>query len=157
MTDQQLVLQAASYPQPAGGGRLRTPQQKMKRILSITFASSIAVLSIVGEADAQARQQCSASAASHAYWSWRLIDGRKCWYKGKPMVSKALLEWPAQTAEQPAPRGAEIASVRSRAAEIASARSQTYRDPLDAQASAPDDDSATFEARWEDRIEKPIR
>jgi hypothetical protein len=145
MTDQQLVLQAASYPQPARSVRLRRRPQAMKRILSITFASSVAALSIIGEANAEARQQCSASPSSRMYWSWRLIDGRKCWYKGKPMLSKALLEWPAQTAAQPA-RGAEIASVRS----------QTYRDPLDAQASASGD-SATFEARWQDRIEKPNR
>jgi hypothetical protein len=157
MTDEQSVLQAASYPQPDGSVRPRKRPQPVKQILSITFASSVAALSIIGEAHAQARQQCSVSPASQTYWSWRLIDGRKCWYKGKPMLSKALLEWPAQaTAQQPA-RAAEIPSVRSRTTEIASIRSQTYRDPLDAQASAPNDDSATFEARWQDRIEKPNR
>ena len=39
---------------------------------------------------------------SHArsYWSYRLIDGRKCWYEGKPMLSKSSLHWsPARTAK----------------------------------------------------------
>jgi len=46
---------------------------------------------------ALAKQQCSATKpANGTWWSWRLIDGRKCWYEGKPGLSKALLEWPAQ-------------------------------------------------------------
>jgi hypothetical protein len=28
-----------------------------------------------------------------AYWSWREIDRRKCWYRGQPGRSKALLRW----------------------------------------------------------------
>jgi hypothetical protein len=50
---------------------------------------------------AQAKQ-CSAERPSNAqsYWSYRLIDGRKCWYEGKPGFSKSLLHWPAaQTAK----------------------------------------------------------
>jgi len=29
----------------------------------------------------------------HLYWSWRQIDGRRCWYAGPPGVSKAALHW----------------------------------------------------------------
>ena len=32
------------------------------------------------------------------YWSYRIIDGRKCWYAGRPMMSKSLLRWPAAAA-----------------------------------------------------------
>ena len=36
---------------------------------------------------------CQASPGSGAYWAWRLIDGRKCWYEGKPGMSKDNLRW----------------------------------------------------------------
>jgi hypothetical protein len=54
----------------------------------IAFAACIATLSSIGIPTAQAKQQCSAAMPSnpHGYWSWRLIDGRKCWYEGKPML-----------------------------------------------------------------------
>jgi hypothetical protein len=36
---------------------------------------------------------CQAAAASGGYWAWRMIDGRKCWYEGKPGMSKDKLRW----------------------------------------------------------------
>jgi hypothetical protein len=27
------------------------------------------------------------------YWSWRQIDGRRCWYPGRPGMSKSKLHW----------------------------------------------------------------
>jgi hypothetical protein len=67
-----------------------------KQIPSIALAAFIATLISVGMPIAQAKQQCSASMPStpQRWWSYRFIDGRKCWYKGKPMLSKSLLEWP---------------------------------------------------------------
>ncbi|HEY6257132.1 MAG TPA: hypothetical protein VIY51_15210 [Xanthobacteraceae bacterium] len=32
---------------------------------------------------------------SDSHWAWRLIDGRKCWYKGASGMDKSLLHWPA--------------------------------------------------------------
>lgn len=51
-------------------------------------------------------KQCSTERPSNArtYWSYRLIDGRKCWYEGKPMLSKSLLQWPAARTAQTNPR-----------------------------------------------------
>jgi outer membrane biosynthesis protein TonB len=71
----------------------------MRKALSSTvMAASILALASVETPDAQARQQCSAAMPSskHSYWSYRLIDGRKCWYEGKPGLSKDLLEWPRE-------------------------------------------------------------
>jgi hypothetical protein len=109
---------------------------------AITLVACIGALSIIAPANAQAKQQCSAAANSQGYWSWRMIDGRKCWYEGKPMLSKSSLEWPVQASEQPASDG-----------ELASTPAEPRRNPLDAQARAPDD-SNTFEALWQSRIEK---
>jgi hypothetical protein len=109
-----------------------------KQTPSIAFAASIVVLSPIGIATGQARQACAAAMPTdpHGHWSWRLIDGRKCWYEGKPMLSRSLLQWPAQGSAQP---NAE--------AELVSIVPEKPRDPMDSQARAPDDPD-TFEARW---------
>jgi hypothetical protein len=56
----------------------------------------------MGPANVAQARECSAAmpAKPHAYWSYRIIDGRKCWYEGKPMLSKSLLHWPAQVPAQ---------------------------------------------------------
>ena len=70
----------------------------------IVLAACIAALSSIGTPAVQAKQQCSVAVPSDTHgqwWSYRLIDGRKCWYEGKPGLSKSLLEWPKETSEQP--------------------------------------------------------
>src|SRR5262245_44531128 len=91
---------------------------------SIVFAACIAALP-----PAQAKQQCSTAMPSnpHGYWSWRLIDGRKCWYEGKPGLSKSLLEWPRATSKQPG-------STR----EVTGAVSEKPGNPLDSQTEGSD-------------------
>jgi len=81
----------------------------MKRFQVVVFAASIAgvlpVAFVFSVMPAQAKQ-CSTERPPHArsYWSYRLIDGRKCWYEGKAMISKSLLHWPPQAlAAQQAP------------------------------------------------------
>jgi hypothetical protein len=117
----------------------RACSEPRHRISVIVLAASITALAVIGTAEA--KQQCSVAAGSGGYWSWRIIDGRKCWYEGKPMLSKAMLEWPAKTAAQP-----------DADADVASAQPQTRRDPMNAQARELDNPD-TFEARWRDRIE----
>jgi hypothetical protein len=104
----------------------------------IAFAACIATLSSIEIPTAQAKQKCSAAMPPnrHGYWSWRLIDGRQCWYEGKPMLSKSLLAWPTEASAQPNSDG-----------ELTSALPEKPGNPLDSQAWAPDD-SDTFEARW---------
>jgi len=54
--------------------------------LSILFAS-------IGSAWAL---ECQAGPqAGDSHWAWRLIDGRKCWYRGAPGMDKSLLHWSA--------------------------------------------------------------
>jgi hypothetical protein len=55
------------------------------------------------------------------WWSYRLIDGRKCWYEGKPGLSKSLLEWPAQ-AKSVEPKSAEPKSAEAKTAEAKTAQ-----------------------------------
>jgi hypothetical protein len=84
--------------------------------------------------------QCSASAPrdGRGHWSWREIDGRRCWYEGKPGMSKSLLAWPEQAPAQTNSGAPEVTAT------------EKHDDPLDAQASMPKDDDS-FEARWRAR------
>jgi len=110
------------------------------QIQLVFFAACIAALMPTGEANAKA-MDCSAARPSSAqgYWSWRLIDGRKCWYAGKTMVSKSLLQWPTK------------ASVQAKADPTpATAATEKRSDPLDAQARLLDY-ANSFEARWRAR------
>ena len=46
-------------------------------------------------------------------WSWRQIDGKRCWYKGAAGMDKAKLRWPAQVAKKRLPAEA-LAKARPR-------------------------------------------
>jgi hypothetical protein len=116
----------------------------MKLISSIVCTALVTMLSLIWIPGALGKQQCSASVPSDAqgYWSWRLIDGRKCWYEGKPMLSKSSLEWPAP------------AAVRSDSdGELASTPTEKPGNPLDSLARAPPD-LETFDALWRARVER---
>jgi hypothetical protein len=115
----------------------------MSKLPSIALAASIAALLLVGMPNAQAKQ-CSAAKPSNPHgqwWSYRLIDGRNCWYEGKPMLSKSLLEWPKEASAQPVSSG-----------KVTSVVTQKPGNPLDAQARALKD-LDTFEARWRERVD----
>jgi len=74
-----------------------------KQIHSMAFAGCllpIGVVVLIGMQTAQAKIECSAALPAHpqGHWSYRLIDGRKCWYQGETNLSKSLLEWPQPSA-----------------------------------------------------------
>jgi hypothetical protein len=102
-----------------------------KQLSSMAVTAFIgAVLLLLGIPKAEAKQQCSAAMPSNPngkWWSYRLIDGRKCWYEGKPGLSKALLEWPEAASAQPSRKN------------IVNAVAEKRRNPLEAQAWAPKD------------------
>ena len=120
------------------------------QILLVFFAACIAVLMPTGEANAKALE-CSVARPSSAqgYWSWRLIDGRKCWYAGKTMISKSLLQWPAKASVQ---AKADTATVRVTVVPVTVVPVATEKrsDPRDAQARMLDY-ANSFEARWRAR------
>jgi hypothetical protein len=99
----------------------------MKRTPLVLVAGCITAVSPL--TPALAKRQCQAEAFPGAHWSYRIIDDRKCWYEGKPMLSRSLLEWPAQKPAASAPA----------------------KPPIEAQASPPGEGDG-FEARWRDRF-----
>jgi hypothetical protein len=122
----------------------KQPRAQMSKLPSIALTAWIATFLSVGIPNAQAKQQCSAAAPKNPHgqwWSYRLIDGRNCWYEGKPMLSKSLLEWPKEASAQPVSNG-----------KVTSVVTQKPGNPLDAQARTLND-SDTFEARWRERVD----
>jgi hypothetical protein len=107
-------------------------------VLGADIVSVLTVAFFCSATSAQAKQ-CSAERPSNAqsYWSYRLIDGRKCWYEGKPGFSKSLLHWPAaQTAKTKPGREPD-------------ARPASKYGPLDAQASFTEEADAQPKANPE--------
>ena len=117
------------------------------QILAVLLIGCMAALAPVGAANAKA-MECSVARPSNAtaYWSWRLIDGRKCWYAGKTMISKSLLQWPAKASVQ---AKADTAPVPVTVVPVTVA-TEKRSDPLDAQARLLDY-ANSFEARWRAR------
>ena len=72
-----------------------------RQIHPMAFAARLLLIGVVlpvGMQTAQAKIECSSAMPAHpqGHWSYRLIDGRKCWYQGENNLSKSLLEWPQQ-------------------------------------------------------------
>lgn len=117
----------------------------------LTAALSAALLPI--NAPAAQIKECRATvpAKAQGHWSWRLIDGRKCWYAGKTVIPKSALRWPATT---PALAKAPVAApvVQAKAAEVTTfvAVTEKRSDPMNAQAQMIDD-ADSFESRWQAR------
>jgi len=112
-----------------------------KHRYSAVVTALIAMLFSMSMTAAFAKQQCSASMPpnTHGYWSWRLIEGRKCWYEGKPMLAKSSLEWSAQAQSNSDEKVAETPAEKP-------------GNPLDAQARATGPE--TFDALWRARIDR---
>jgi hypothetical protein len=76
-------------------------------------------------------------------WSYRVVDGRKCWYRGKAMISRALLRWPKEVAAKEAGSAAKAEPPSTTEASVVAA-------PASAPVAWPTPvvDEMTFEARW---------
>ena len=130
-----------------------------RQLASIVLAALLTALSPIEVSIAQAKQSCSAAMPSDPHghwWSYRLIDGRKCWYEGKPGLSKSLLEWPEEVSARPA-SGEEAKSTVPEKEVVTSTVPEKAGNPLDSQAWAPSSkslapsDPGTFEAQWRAR------
>ena len=127
-----------------------------KQIHSIAIAARLlpfGMVLLIGMQTAQARE-CSAALPSHpqGHWSYRLIDGRKCWYQGENNLSKSLLHWPDETSALSAPDNAlalagKVSSpVKENKRTVA--EKPTYRSDPDACCRPEIEDLDSFEARW---------
>jgi hypothetical protein len=65
----------------------------------IRFAIAL-ILTICTLAPAAASTICQADRAPRTadYWQWRMVDGKKCWYRGHAKLEKSQLRWSAGVA-----------------------------------------------------------
>ena len=119
-----------------------------KQIRTISIVAFMAPLSVLGTVllfgmDAAEAKQCSVALPSNpkGHWSYRLIDGRKCWYEGENNFPKSLLQWPEQTSglsafgkAAPSPEEELLPPVTQTVSPQAEPNSQS--------------DAESFEARW---------
>jgi hypothetical protein len=76
-------------------------------------AIAVVLSSWASTVDAAVECQAELPTGVKEYWSWRIIDGKRCWYPGRPGMSKANLRWPQSEPvpeERPAP---ELEDVRN--------------------------------------------
>jgi len=119
-----------------------------KQIRTISIVAFMAPFSVLGTVllfgmDAAEAKQCSVALPSNpkGHWSYRLIDGRKCWYEGENNFPKSLLQWPEQTSglsafgkAAPSPEEELLPPVTQTVSPQAEPNSQS--------------DAESFEARW---------
>jgi len=141
----------------------------MKRVL---IASAISLFSIGGAQVSTSQAQTAEPGAQmidclaelptprKGYWSYRLIDGRKCWYEGKPGLAKSSLRWSDQPAADAADRSATGAVNQPATDAKASPLAMGSEAPLPVEVEAfidPEDgsccwpprkDDTSFEDRW---------
>jgi hypothetical protein len=100
------------------------------------IVAAIIALSFVG-APAASAIECKPEMPSTrgGYWSWRIIDGKRCWYPGRPGMEKANLQWPKSA---PAPQSVDRTSDQV-SSEAYSAKAQSY---------SPKPEELSFEQRW---------
>ena len=59
--------------------------------------ASIAVLLLLISSGASATECQSSPGHDGKWWSYRMVDAKRCWYQGKPGRSKDLLQWAKQS------------------------------------------------------------
>jgi hypothetical protein len=59
--------------------------------------SSIAVALLLISSAASAAECQSSPGHDGKWWSWRIVDSKRCWYQGRPGRSKDLLHWAKQS------------------------------------------------------------
>ena len=103
--------------------------------------------------------ECAADRPSSGkgHWSWRTVDGKKCWYSGRPGMDKAKLRWAATTAATTVGQNARPERDAARAAPVAAdtARDVQRRDAVEPREvlqsnalSAEPVRELTFRERW---------
>jgi hypothetical protein len=114
-----------------------------------SLASGMVLLAAINS-PARAAIECRAELPQSrtGHWSWRQIEGRKCWFPGRAGVDKAQLRWPtAAAAPAPASQPETVTIGRSQRREgDAAADEGVARAPR--QPSPSPAKELTFEQRW---------
>jgi hypothetical protein len=60
---------------------------------AIALAVALTIIPPAGAAETEIDCRSARPAGAREYWSWREVDGRRCWYAGRPGLAKGLLRW----------------------------------------------------------------
>jgi hypothetical protein len=61
--------------------------------LAIARSTTALILLVLAPSAAAALECYTSALRDNRHWSWRQVDGRRCWYPGLPGVSKSTLRW----------------------------------------------------------------
>ena len=106
---------------------------------------------LLGSASNAQAIECSADlpAGRSGYWSYRIVDGRKCWYEGRKMISKSLLHWSKQSSNNAQAKISKARKISNAHAKMPATHGPDFTDPEDGSCCWPPlDNSNNFEARW---------
>jgi hypothetical protein len=106
-------------------------RQAIPHIVAGTIALSFLSASAASAIECKAEMPSTRS----GYWSWRIIDGKRCWYLGRAGMDKANLQWPKSA---PAPLSLDRTPDQV-SPETYSAKAQSY---------SPKPEELSFEQRW---------
>jgi hypothetical protein len=126
---------------------------KVQYVFFVVLMAALSAALVPINAPAAQIKECRATvpAKAQGHWSWRLIDGRKCWYAGKTVIPKSALRWPATTpAQAKAPGAAPVVQAKAAEATTVGAATEKRSDPMNARAQMTDD-ADSFESRWQAR------
>jgi uncharacterized protein YfaP (DUF2135 family) len=134
----------------------------MKRLLMLgmILAAPIFVASTLASMPrAQAATECQAEIVKGrtSHWTYRLIDGRKCWYEGKTQLPKSELYWadskppeakiaPEARESPPAPANQRVTNGQAGPQQV---EAEESHDPEDGSCCWPPQKGDSFEARWQ--------
>ena len=101
-----------------------------------------AVVVLLACSPASALDCYSSPLRDRQHWSWRQIEGRTCWYPGRPGLSKAVLRWPNGSTTVPP------ADLTSGSAAPPTRPRDALEDELLLESTWPELPPATFEERF---------
>lgn len=118
-------------------------------------AALVAPIVLAPMTSVQAAIECQAEIIKGraSYWSYRLIDGRKCWYEGEKQIPKSDLHWADKkepsNAGPPAPYSGPVDPPATDGQASRAAAEPEMADPEDGSCCwPPAKEQDTFEARW---------
>lgn len=113
----------------------RPPQIPCEAAMKLFLILGVILLASASNAQAI---DCSTSlpAARSGYWSYRIIDGRKCWFEGRSTIPKSSLRWAKR-------------SFSDAHAKMPAANRPEFTDPEDGSCCWPPlSNSDNFDSRW---------
>ncbi len=67
--------------------------------LFVLLAAAIGIMLLIWIIPAKALE-CAERPDGKSYWSYRIVDGQRCWFRGHRRLPKSSLEWP----DEPKPK-----------------------------------------------------